>query len=78
MNNLPSLGGFLWLGVQLLINNGNSSSSICPSEDVLVKEAARHSMIANALRAFSGFCGLVLPGANYLKGTALRVLSIAA
>jgi hypothetical protein len=35
-------------------------------------------MTANALKAFYGFCGLAPLGVNYLKGTALRALSIAA
>jgi hypothetical protein len=78
MNNLPSLGGLLWLGVQFLINNGNSLNSICQSENDLEKEAALRLMIANASRASSGFCGPALHGVNYLTDTVQRVQSIAA
>jgi hypothetical protein len=47
------------------------------SESVLAQAADRRSMTADALKAFCGFCGLALLGANYLHDRAPRVLSIA-
>lgn len=44
---------------------------------VLEKAVGPHSMTARASQAFCGFCGLVLPGANYRHDTAPSVRSTA-